>query len=195
MTLNFAQLASAVRVLDGAWGTELQKRCLPAGHATELWNIENPDAVEAVADGSEVSLTNTFGANRFVLERHGLGERVAQLARAGVAISRRAAGRAGALVFAAIGPTGKIVMTGEVSPDELTAAFAQTARALADAGADALILESFAELEEIELALQAVKSACSLPDAKRDGHIARAIGPDGPGQRRRRRRGQLRRGA
>ncbi len=181
MTLNIAQLASTVRVLDGAWGTELQKRGLPTGHATELWNVENTDAVEAVADsyvqaGSEIILTNTFGANRFVLERHGLGPRVAELARAGVTISRRAAARAGALVFAAIGPTGKIVMTGEVSPEELADAFAQAARAIADAGADAVVLESFAELDEIELALQAVKSACSLPVV---ASMTFGSGPDG----------------
>lgn len=181
MTLDIAKLSSAVRVLDGAWGTELQKRGLPAGHATELWNVENPDAVQAVADsyvqaGSEIILTNTFGANRFVLERHGLSGQVAHLAGAGVAISRRAADKAGALVFAAIGPTGKIVMTGEVSPDDLTAAFAQSARAIADAGADAIVLESFAELEEIELALKAVKAVCSLPVV---ASMTFGSGPDG----------------
>ena len=162
-------VADGVRVLDGAWGTELQQRGLPAGSCPELWNTANPEAVEAVARsyveaGSDIILTNTFGANRFVLAQHEAESRVAELAEAGAAISRSAAGAgADVKVFASIGPTGKIVMMGEVAEEDVAAAFSEAAEAVAWGGADAVVLESFAELAEARIALQAVRKACDLP--------------------------------
>jgi len=109
-------LAQGPVVTDGAWGTELQKRGLEPGACPDAWNLDRPDRVEQVARayveaGSRVILTNTFGANRFILERHGLADRVAEINRAGVEISKRAAdGRA--LVFASIGPSGVMLMMG-----------------------------------------------------------------------------------
>ena len=72
MDLNLREFVhGGVRVIDGAWGTALQNRGLPAGACPELWNVSKPQAVEAVARGyveagSDILLTNTFGANRFV---------------------------------------------------------------------------------------------------------------------------------
>ena len=167
MTLLLRSFAARVRVTDGAWGTELQKLGLPAGTCPELWNVENAQAVQAVADsyvqaGSEVILTNTFGGNRFALSGHGAGERVAELVEAGTAISRKAAG-ADVKVFASIGPSGKLVMLGEVAAEQFAAAFAEAAGAIARGGADAIVVESFIELAELRLALRAVKDACDLP--------------------------------
>ncbi len=167
MTFDLAEYASRPRVIDGAWGTQLQRRGLPAGACPELWNVDNPDSVRDVAAGyvqagSDVILSNTFGANRFILAAHDAGDRAAELAQAGAAISRAAAGDA-VKVFASIGPSGKIVMMGDVPPEELSAAFAETAAAVARGGADAIVLETFNELEEIALALRAVTSACGLP--------------------------------
>jgi len=167
MALDLRQFASIVRVTDGAWGTELQARGLPAGACPETWNIENPGAVEAVARGyveagSDVILTNTFGGNRFVLERHGAGGRVAELCEAGARISRKAAGDL-VKVFASVGPSGLIVMTGDVPQEHISQAFAEAAAALAHGGAHAIVLESFNELEELVIALKAVKKATNLP--------------------------------
>ena len=182
MALDLGKFASIVRVGDGAWGTQLQAH-LPAGGCPELLNVDNAAVVEAVAAsyveaGSDVILTNTFGANRFVLAGHGLADRTAELAEAGAAISRRAADKAGrdVKVFASIGPTGKIVMMGEVSPDEYAEAFYETAAALARGGADAIVLETFAELDEIAMALEAVRSAVQLPVV---ASMTFASGPDG----------------
>jgi len=167
MMLDLKAFASSVCVVDGAWGTELQRRGLPAGAPPELWNVENPSAVRAVASsyveaGSEIILTNTFGANRFVLASHGAAERVAELSEAGAAISRAAAG-ADVKVFGSIGPTGKIVMMGEIPSDQIAAAFAEAAKAIARGGADAIVLETFNELAEVEIALKAVKEATDIP--------------------------------
>jgi len=167
MSFDLKEYSRTTRVTDGAWGTQLQKRGLPAGSAPELWNVTNAAAVRAVAEsyvraGSDVILTNTFGANRFILGAHGLGSRVAELAEAGVRLSKAAAG-SGTKVFASLGPTGKIVMTEEVSPEAIIAAFVEAAEAMEFGGADAIVIESFAELDEARLALQAVKEATDLP--------------------------------
>jgi 5-methyltetrahydrofolate--homocysteine methyltransferase len=167
MDFDLKGFAKQVRVADGAWGTQLQKLHLPAGDPPELWNTENPQAVETVARsyveaGSDVILTNTFGANRFVLARHGAGGRAAELTARGVEISRKAAGEA-VRVFASLGPTGKIVMMEEVPAEKIAAAFAESAAAAADAGADAVLLETFNELAELALALRGVRQACDLP--------------------------------
>ncbi len=168
MNPDFATFAAELRVTDGAWGTQLARRGLPAGASPELWNVENPAAVEAVAAayaqaGSDVILTNTFGGNRFVLEKHGLGSRVAELVEAGARLSRQAVGQTGVKVFGSLGPTGKIVMMGEVPEEQLELAFAEAATALAHGGVDAIVLETFNELDELEIALRAVKSVTQLP--------------------------------
>ena len=90
-------LVSGPVVTDGAWGTQLQARGLPIGACPDAWNLSQPGRVEAVAGayveaGSQVILTNTFGSNRFVLAKHDLADRVEEVNRAGVEISRRAAG-------------------------------------------------------------------------------------------------------
>ena len=71
-------------VTDGAWGTQLQERGLPIGACPDAWNLRQPQRVEEVARayvdaGSQVILTNTFGANRFILARHGLADQVAEM--------------------------------------------------------------------------------------------------------------------
>ncbi|MBN2191926.1 MAG: homocysteine S-methyltransferase family protein [Polyangiaceae bacterium] len=148
-------------VTDGAWGTELQLAGLGAGDCTDAWNVQHPDRVEVVARayvdaGSHVILTNTFGANRLQLARHGLAREVAAINRAGVAISRRAAGTSAA-VFASLGPTGRLLGMGQTTESELREVYSEQARALAEAGADALVLETFADLDELRPAIAAAK--------------------------------------
>lgn len=150
-------LHEGLLITDGAWGTELQKRGLAVGASPDAWNLEHPERVEEVARayadaGSQVILTNTFRANAVAMrERTDLDA----INRAGVAISRRAAG--GALVFASIGPTGKLLVAGEVSREEVFAAFTAQAESLAGAGADALLIETMSEIEEAQLAVEAAR--------------------------------------
>ncbi|MCL5744741.1 MAG: homocysteine S-methyltransferase family protein [Acidobacteria bacterium] len=155
-------LAAGPVVTDGAWGTQLQVRGLAAGESPDCWNLSHPEKVEEVARayadaGSRVILTNTFRANRISMPGAALDE----INRRGVEISRRAAaGRA--KVFASIGPSGKMLLSGEVGADELRAAFAEQARALAAGGADALVVETMSDLEECKVALEAAL-ATGLP--------------------------------
>ncbi|HSA00220.1 MAG TPA: homocysteine S-methyltransferase family protein [Candidatus Paceibacterota bacterium] len=159
-------LARTPIVTDGAWGTQLQARGLSSGECPDAWNLTHPNQVEAVARsyveaGSQIILTNTFGANRLSLDKHGLADQAVAINQAGVVISRRAAAGS-ALVFASIGPSGKVLMMGDVTEAALTDAFTEQARALADAGADALVVETMSDLAEARLAIQAAK-ATGLP--------------------------------
>ena len=162
---NFKQLP--LSPTDGAWGTELMKLGEPSAELKELWNVSAPDRVLQVARsyvdaGARIILTNTFSANRVVLDRHGVTGRAAELSRAGAAISRRAAADR-ALVFGSIGPTGKLVSMKQLSVADAEAAFAEQAVALAEGGADAIVIETMADLEEAKAALRACLGACDLP--------------------------------
>lgn len=146
-------------LLDGAWGTELQQRGLAVGACPDAWNLAEPAKVEQIARsyvqaGSQIILTNTFGANRFILARHQLAEKTAEINLKGVEISRRAAADE-ALVFGSIGPSGVMLMLGETGEDELLAAFAEQADAMARAGADGIAIETMADLNEAKLAVAA----------------------------------------
>jgi 5-methyltetrahydrofolate--homocysteine methyltransferase len=153
-------LAGGLMISDGAWGTQLQARGLPSGTIPDTWNLTHPDQVEAVARayveaGSQVILTNTFRANSVAM--HGSTEtELDAINRAGVDLSKKAAGQQ-ALVFASIGPTGKIMMSGEVSAEQVAAAFAAQAQSLAVAGADALLIETLSDIEEARLAVDAAR--------------------------------------
>lgn len=154
-------LAAGPVVTDGAWGTQLQARGLAAGDCPDLWNLTHPAEVEDVARGyvlagSRVILTNTFRANRIALAGYGLADKTAEINRAGAALSRRAAGDA-ACVFASIGPSGKMLVTVETSAEALCAAFQEQAQALAEGGADALVIETMSDLVEARLALGAAR--------------------------------------
>ena len=152
-------LAGGLLITDGAWGTELQARGLDPGVAPDTWNLTHPERVEAVARayvdaGSQVILTNTFRANAITM--HGSTEDdLDAINRAGVALSRQTAGEA--LVFASIGPTGKMLLSGEIDSEQVAAAFAAQARSLAAAGADALLVETMSDIEEARLAVEAAK--------------------------------------
>jgi 5-methyltetrahydrofolate--homocysteine methyltransferase len=181
MHATIAKLIGGGPVLtDGAWGTQLQQRGLPIGECPDAWNLTHPDKVEEVGRcyvdvGSRVILTNTLLANRFILGRHGLADKVAEINRVGVEISRRAAGTRAA-VFASVGPSGLMLMMGQVSEDDLKAAFAASTQAIAEAGADGIVIETMSDVEEAALATAAAHAtglpvvACMTFDsgAKRD---------------------------
>ncbi|HEV2487485.1 MAG TPA: homocysteine S-methyltransferase family protein [Terracidiphilus sp.] len=153
-------LACGLMISDGAWGTQLQARGLASGTTPDTWNLTHAEQVESVARayveaGSQVILTNTFRANAVAMHSSTEAELDA-INRAGVAISKQAAGKQ-ALVFASIGPTGKILMSGEIGGEQVTAIFAAQAQSLAVAGADALLIETMSDIEEARLAVEAAR--------------------------------------
>jgi len=162
MAITAEQFKGKVTIADGAWGTELDKLGCPAGYCREEWNLARPDTVRKVpeayvAAGARIILTNTFGANRITLAKHKQESRARDINRAGAQISKQAA-EGKALVFGSIGPSGKMVLMGEVTPEELLEAFKEQAEALAEGGADALVVETMTELAEAEAAVRAART-------------------------------------
>jgi len=154
---------------DGAMGTQLQQAGLEPGGCGEAWNLDAPERVLAiqsryVAAGADVLLSNTFGASRVMLERHDQGDRAVAINRAGVELARRAfaecaGGRAG-FVLGDIGPFGGLLEPlGDVPVARVEAAFGEQARALHEAGADAILIETQTSLEELGIGIDAARAA------------------------------------
>jgi 5-methyltetrahydrofolate--homocysteine methyltransferase len=155
-----------VLISDGAWGTFLHERGLQPGECPELWNSTHRDDVFAIAKsyidaGADIILTNSFGGSPAKLEHYGLQDRVAELNETAAAISRDAAG-ADHLVLGSIGPTGVMLMMGEVSEETLYDGFCVQAGALKKGGVDALCIETMSALDEACLAIRAARESSGL---------------------------------
>jgi methionine synthase I (cobalamin-dependent) len=161
--------ASGTFILDGGWGTQLQLRGLEMGEHPDFWNLSHPEKVQEVASayvqaGSDIILTNTFGSNRFLLAKHGAEDKIVELNRAGVRISKEVAKKQNRRVFASIGPTGVMLMSGTVTSDELYAAFLEQTEAIAAEKPDGIIIETMSDPVEAVLAIKAAKTT-GLPIA------------------------------
>jgi 5-methyltetrahydrofolate--homocysteine methyltransferase len=144
---------------DGSWGTQIMKRGLQPRESPDSWNLTHPEKVEEVAReyvdaGSRIILTNTFGANRFVLGKFDLADKVAEINIRGVELSKKAAGTR-AHVFASMGPSGKLLLTKDVTEDDLREIFEEQARAIAEAAPDAIVVETMMDLAEARIAATA----------------------------------------
>ena len=167
-------------LFDGATGTLLHSRGLPAGVAPEVWGLTRPDAVcdihrSYIEAGADIIKSNTFGANSLNYPDGG-GITVARLASAGLRNIRRASELAGREVYAAydIGPCGRLIGS-DITFDRACEVFAESVRAAVAAGGyDLILLETFGDLSEIRAALLAVKENCDLPAV-----VTCAYGKDG----------------
>jgi homocysteine S-methyltransferase len=161
---------------DGAMGTMLYSRGVFISRCYDELNLSQPELVRAVHDsylqaGAQVLETNTFGANRFRLARHGLDHQVQEINWAAVRLAREAAEfhnekqGASVIIAAAVGPLGvRLEPLGKVGLDEARSAFAEQITALADAGADLLMIETMPSMAEAQQALLAAEEAApNLP--------------------------------
>jgi homocysteine S-methyltransferase len=168
--------ASRPVLADGAMGTVLYARGVFINRCYDELNLTDPGLILSIHEeylqaGAEIIETNTFGANRFRLARHGLADKVVQINAAGVRLARQAVEhlkekQAGeAWVAGSVGPLGvRLEPRGTTRLDEAQAAFAEQIRALADAGAELIIIETMPALDEAHAALAAAhKAAPDLP--------------------------------
>ncbi len=165
MTGLFVDMLGAGRVLiaDGGMGTLLLERGLKRGQCPELLNVEQAQLIadihrQYVDAGADIILTNTFGGTAPRLENFGLSDRVRELNAAGAAIAREAAAAAGRPVAVAgsMGPIGEMFAPfGPLDPKRAIEAFGEQAGALAEAGVDALWIETMSSLDELDAAFTA----------------------------------------
>jgi 5-methyltetrahydrofolate--homocysteine methyltransferase len=150
-----------VLLSDGAWGTFLQAKGMSPGECPEIWNITHRNDVLNIAEsylsaGSDIIETNSFGGSRIKLAQYGYGERVSEINEAAASISREAAGK-NKHVAGSIGPTGKMLLMGDVTETELYDGFREQAIALEKGGADIVIVETMSDLDEARLAVKAAR--------------------------------------
>lgn len=168
MTPLLDRLKQGPMVADGAMGTQLMARGLKPGECPEAFGLEHPEALAEIASayleaGAEIVQTNTFGGSPLKLACYKLEGRTEEINRKAVEAVRRAVGGK-AYVSASCGPTGKLLKpAGDADPEEVSAAFQRQMKALLEAGADVLCVETMTDLAEAALAVKAAKSL--RPDA------------------------------
>ena len=171
MTNIYEALEAGILISDGAMGTMLQSKGLTDGGAPELWNVENPTAIEEVleayaAAGANLITTNTFGGTRGRLQMHGLEDRLFELNKAGAEIARKVADRhSNCFVMGDVGPSGELMEPmGTMTVEEAKNLFAEQIKALVAGGVDAILIETMSDLSEVEAAVMAAKEvAPNLP--------------------------------
>ncbi len=157
------RIRQGVFLLDGAMGTQLFARGIEPGSCNEWLNVKSPDMVlevhRAYFDaGSDAVLTNTFGANRYALARHGHADQALEINKAGVELARRAAGE-DRYVLGDIGPTGDFLEPlGTLKAEQVREAFGEQVKGLREGGVDGLIIETMTALDELEAAITAAKA-------------------------------------
>ena len=165
-TITAAIKSGRILVSDGGWGTFLQRKGLQAGECPELWNLTNPEAVREIARnyinaGADMIETNSFGGTIFKLEHFGLAERVSEINEAAARLSKEEAGDS-RWVIASVGPTGKMLLMGDVTEEELYDAFKTQVVALEKGGADAICIETMIDIDEALTAIRAAKENTRL---------------------------------
>ena len=155
-------LAEGPLLADGGMGTSLIERGAPADTCLEELNHRDPELITAIhraflGAGARLVLTNTFGANRYRLERHGSSSRVTDLCAEAVHLAHESGAQ---LVGGSVGPLGvRLSPYGRVRPDEAFAAYLEQIAALAEAGVDLVVIETQTDLAELEQAVLAAREA------------------------------------
>jgi 5-methyltetrahydrofolate--homocysteine methyltransferase len=162
--------AGEILIADGATATNYQQMGMAIGVAPEEWILDEPEKVLGlhrafIEAGSDIILTDTFGATSLRLRESRYAGRVSDLNHAAVARAREAAATSpGVLVAGSMGPTGTLMEPlGELTPAAAADAYAEQAAALSEAGVDLILLETFFALDEALAAIDGVGRVSALP--------------------------------
>ena len=162
--------AGEVLISDGATGTYLQQRGLEPGGCPEEFNASHPEVVQGMAkdyfdSGSDMVLTNSFGGSRFMQKKYGYESRVAEFNQLAASHAASQKSDANHYVAGSIGPTGEMMepLPDGVSESEMYDALAEQAAALAEGGADVILIETQMALEEAVTGIRAARDATPLP--------------------------------
>jgi 5-methyltetrahydrofolate--homocysteine methyltransferase len=180
-------LTRKIIILDGATGTELQKKGMPAGVSPELWCLENQNIIKEIhasylQSGAQIIYTCTFGANRFKLNQYGSTDNIRQINRQLARLAKKTAGNK-ALVAGDIGPTGLFIKPfGQLSFEEAVNAFQEQALGLIEGGCELIIIETMIDIQEARAALLAVKEIKDIftivsMTYEKDGHTLNGTDP------------------
>jgi len=159
-----ARIQDDLFLLDGAMGTQLFARGAEPGKCNDRLCVESPDMVMEIHcayfdAGSDAVLTNTFGANRYALARHGCADKAFEISKAGARVARKAAGDK-RYVLGDIGPTGDFLEPlGTLRAEQVREAFAEQVKGLREGGVDGFIIETMTALDELAVAIEAARSA------------------------------------
>ncbi len=151
-------------VLDGATGTNLQKRGLPIGAAPESWLLQYPAGIsqlysDFIHAGSDIILTCTFGGTRTRLAHSDLADKIIEINQIAVRLAQEVAASKGVLVAGSLGPTGEMMQPfGTLSEEQTFEIYAEQAKILLDAGVDLLVIETQFDLNEAQAAVRAVRT-------------------------------------
>ena len=163
-----ARFGTGIHLLDGATGSNLMKAGMPKNVCTEQWVLAHPEAIldlqsAYVEAGSEIVYAPSFGANRLLLERHGLADKVSVFNRALAALSKGAfSGKA--LVAGDLTTTGQPIDTeDEDDYQDFVEIYKEQAGALGEGGADLFVVETMMGVTECMAAVDAIRSLCDLP--------------------------------
>ncbi|MFA5069219.1 MAG: homocysteine S-methyltransferase family protein [Candidatus Omnitrophota bacterium] len=162
------RLGKETLVCDGAMGTMLMQKGMPAGECPDYWGIVNHKTLLSIHKsyieaGADMITTNTFGSNWLKLKRCGLHDKLKQINMTAAEIAREAS-RDKVYVLGDIGPSGEYIKpAGDIELKQMYSVFAEQARILEEAGADIIILETFYDLEELSSAILAAKENTKLP--------------------------------
>jgi 5-methyltetrahydrofolate--homocysteine methyltransferase len=155
-------------LLDGATGTNLMEAGMPIGVCPESWIMEHPQVLldlqrSYVEAGSHIVYAPTFTGNRIKLEEYGLADRLEEINRTLVQLSREAVGDR-ALVAGDMTMTGQqLFPMGDLLFEELVEVYREQAKVLADAGVDLFVVETMMSLQECRAAVFAIREVCDLP--------------------------------
>ena len=161
-------LAKGILLMDGATGTELQKKNMPKDVCPEAWVLKNPAALRDIQQnyinaGAGIILACSFGANRVKLAEFGLADQVLEINRALAALSKETAGDR-CLVAGDLAPTGRFVEPfGETPFEEIVEVYKEQTLGLLAGGVDLFLIETMIDIQEARAALLAVRETCDLP--------------------------------